>query len=119
MSTDYGEKYETTRDKILRLLSDLEWHSWKELRAVGGVRYGARVRELLRLGYRLKTADRDDHGKNYCLEALEPSLPAGKQVKIYMDERDVEVLVSGFVTTGAKSAAEDALESFRFNRNKL
>jgi len=37
MGVDYAEQFKTARGRIFNLLSDLQWHSWRELRKIGGV----------------------------------------------------------------------------------
>lgn len=118
ISTDFGTKYATARDRVYGLLSDLGWHTWRELEAVGGVRYGARLLELRRLGYLFETADLED-GQRYRLKSLERAAPQPKRVKVLLEEADAESLYRGEVSVTAAMAVSVALASFRANRGKL
>jgi len=120
MSTDFGVKYETARDRLLRLVLDLQWHNRQELEAAAGNRYAARVLELKRLGYVVE--DRESatgHGKDYRLTSRTPGAPQEKKVKVFLSEEDAELLLAGQVTGEAEAAVEDALGSFRANKHKL
>lgn len=120
VSTDYGLKYETARDRVFALLADCRWHSRTELEHVAGNRYTARVLELRRLGYRISAVPQEDgDGKAYRLESTELGSPQPKRVKVLMDEEDAAQLVAGTVSDGARAAVGDALGSFRENRTKL
>jgi hypothetical protein len=120
MSTNYGAKYETARDRILDLMSDCEWHRHKELWKVGGVRYTARLLELRRLGYEMESRPSDDkHGKDYRLMSIERGQPQEKQVKVFLSESDAVALISGVITPTAEHSTLDALNSFQSNKHKL
>ena len=121
MRVDFGSRYSTARTRILGYLSDLEWHSHRELAHIGGNRYGARLGELRRLGYLIASRDiADGHGKRYRLEALEPGARRAKRVKMLLSERDAEKVqqVPGLSPAG-RDAIDDALASYRANRSKL
>ena len=117
MSHDHGQINETKRDALLNLLLDLEWHDHFELQ-VAGVRYGARVLELKRLGYQIETRDLD-YGKQYRLKSVRKGKPQEKRVKIFLPERDATALVNGHVTRAAMRIVKDALGSFQENKHKL
>lgn len=122
MSVDYAELNVTDRQRVLRLLSDCDWHPHYELKRVGGVRYGGRIRELKRLGYRIETRPHDGQpqGYDYRLVSTEPGMPEEKQVKVYLTEQAADALVSRRVVTGdAWYAVRDALKSFKANKGKL
>jgi len=121
MSTNYAVKYETARDRVLLELQSLDWVSWKVMRRIGGVRYSARLRELKRLGYKLEDeADPSGDGKRYRLLDLVPTRPAVKLVKIYLPEREVEILIlDRSVSDEAKDILAKALRIFRANKHKL
>ena len=124
MRVDFGSRYSTARTRILGYLSDLEWHSHRELAHIGGNRYGARLGELRRLGYLIESRDIvDGHGKWYRLQALEPSVRRTKRVKVLLSERDAEMVqqvaqIHGLSSAG-RDAIDDALASYRANRSKL
>jgi hypothetical protein len=120
VSVDFAEKYQTARMRVFAVLSDLAWHDWRELEKVGGIRYGARLLELRRLGYLIETADLED-GKRYRLKALERVAPQKKKVKVLLEEGDAEALLSLglFLTPGGRLALTQALESYRVNKHKL
>lgn len=120
MSTDFGKEFATARDKIFDVLDDLDWHSWRALRAVGGVRYSARLLELRRLGYVIDDLpDPSGTGKVYRLLSLTPDVPQGKQVKIFLPESDVKRLLEGIITGSTVRAVRDAYAIFQANRHKL
>ena len=121
MKADFGSRYSTARTRILGYLSDLKWHTHRELAHIGGNRYGARLGELRRLGYLIESRDIvDGHGKRYRLQALEPSMRKPKRVKMLLSERDAEMVaqVPGLSPAG-RDAIDDALASYRANRTKL
>lgn len=124
MRVDFGSRYSTARTRILGYLSDLEWHTHRELAHIGGNRYGARLGELRRLGYLIESRDIEDgHGKRYRLQALEPAARRAKRVKLLIPERDAEKLVPlaqiHGLSPAARDAIDDALASYRANRSKL
>src|SRR5262245_6479133 len=122
MSRDFAEMNLTKRDRVLRLLSDLLWHSHQELAQVGGVRYGARILELKRLGYDIDSEENVTNwpqGKRYRLATLARGLPQTKQVKVFLNEDDAAALVGWQVTVAAQRAVQEALASFRANKHKL
>ena len=47
----------SNRSRLLDLLSDGEWHSQHECVEAGGLRYGARIKELREQGHRIETRD--------------------------------------------------------------
>jgi hypothetical protein len=106
-SVDLGEKYETARGRLFELLSDLRWHSFRECSKVGGLRYGSRLLELRRLGYKLEDAPaggEPGEGKLYRLISLTPDAPQAKRVRVMLTEHDADLLSRGQVSP---SAAED------------
>lgn len=123
MSRDYGVINLSKREALLRLLSDLGWHEHHELSRVGGVRYGARLLELKRLGYTIESreaAHPDEQGKAYRLMSPLPGVPKKKLVRVYLREDDACGLVStGLPNLRVLDAVEAALESFVANRDKL
>jgi len=121
MSVDYGVKYATARERILANLKSMQWRSWRVLRRSGGVRYGARLRELKRLGYQIEDAtSNDNEGKVYRLLSPTPGPPQAKMVKVYLPEKNVIVLLDNFELPAATRAMLlDALRSFQHNRHKL
>lgn len=118
----FAERYKPAREQVLDLLSDLQWHSWRELRRVGGVRYGARVGELRDEGYHVesrKSALTED-GKDYRLKWLAPGGVREPRVKVYLREQDAAAMVQdGIVPLAACHGIAEALASFRSNRGKL
>lgn len=121
MSTDYGKVFETARARIYHLLKDGQWHLWRELKKIGGVRYSARILELKREGYRIESRPSgDSEGKSYRMPTTARGKPQGKQVKVFLDEDDADAIVhTGVVPHEAALAIEDALASFRHNKGKL
>lgn len=124
MSTDYGALKTPARDRILQVMSDLHWHSWKELKEVGGVRYGARLLELRRMGYEMVSHEShdvpNDTGKVYRLISTERHEPQGKQVKVFLTEREtVELLQTADALSTGAIKLNRALASYRANKDKL
>lgn len=119
MSRDYGVLMKTARDRVRDLLWDLKWHHFNELGRVGGVRYGARLLELRRLGWEIETRDLEPKGKEYRMIRRENGKPQGKQVKVFLDEDDAAALLAGTLTRKAKMAVLDGLKSYRVNKDKL
>jgi hypothetical protein len=117
LSIDYGRRYRTAREALLGLLWDLSWHRHEELARAAGVRYGARLLELRRLGYVLETEELEE-GKRYRLMSRERGAPQEKRVKCLLTEIDAESVVVGAPTDEARRAVSDALGSFRSNRGK-
>jgi len=118
---DYGKKYGSAREALLDRMSDCVWHSWKELEAVAGNRYAARMLELRRLGYQIEDRSGVAHpdGKDYRLISVVPGPPKKKQVKVFLDEYDAQAAVLGNLTSTARTAVKDALGSFMANKDKL
>jgi len=121
VSADYACDFRIARERVLSVLLDLAWHSGKELDgAIGGNRYSARIRELRRLGYEIEDQPRlTGHGKVYRLVSALPRAPAGKRVKVYLDEVDARAIVGGEPTSAGREAVRNALASFEANRAKL
>jgi hypothetical protein len=118
---DYARKYLTARDRILQAMKDLEWHDWKELSRIGGIRHQARLRELKRLGYKFETVSdlKSGHGMRHRLLDLVPGRPAKKLVKIYLPEHDAKLLIEDEVSDEARVIIKTALQIFDANRHKL
>lgn len=92
---DYADKKRPQREKVLQVLSDLQWHPYMDLAAVGGVRYGARLLELKRLGYEIEDRNvKGDIGKDYRLKRLRPGMPKQKLVKVFLMEDEAQAIVS-------------------------
>lgn len=111
----FSEKYKPAREQVLDLLGDLQWHSWKDLRRVGGVRYGARLGELKDDGYSIETRDSTltDDGKDYRLRWLTPGEGRDPRVKVYLNPDDAALLMLGHVSEGAREAVKVAIESYQ------
>ena len=121
MSIDYAIKNKTARAKLLALMFDLRWHSWREMRPIAGVRYGARLLELKRQGYLFASFDAqgEGNGKVYQLLSRTPSTAQGKMVKVYLLEQDAELVCNGMFNERIRVVVSDALGSFRINKHKL
>lgn len=123
MSVDYGEMKEPARIKLLRIMSDLQWHDWRELVAVGGRCYGARLRELRRLGFSIDDIEPEEgKGKTYRLLSLEPGPPALKSVRVYFTPDDAVDILNRFgsaLRPTAYAALEAAYKSYCANEDKL
>jgi hypothetical protein len=122
MSTNHGEIHKSHREALLHFMSDCRWHTFAELRHFGGLRYGARLLELKRLGYEFedKPIDGEPEGKAYRLLSTVRGVPQAKRVKVLLEESDVEWLLENVDTLPrVESALTDALASFRTNKAKL
>ena len=108
----------TFRLSLLHLLSDLRWHGYWELREVAGVRYGARLRELIRLGYLIRKQPAAD-GRFYQLASMERGRPVAKKVKIYMTESDARMLLVEQATASGLAAIREALATFLEHKENL
>ena len=106
-----GVKGRTARGRLLRLLSDLNWHHRKELEVVAGNRYGARLMELRRLGYDIqKRKLRREDGYEYALISLERGEVPEKKVKVYLTPdgtREILAAVSGGTGVLSELGRED------------
>lgn len=118
---NFGEDFASARQRILNELLSLQWRGWRYLQRIGGIRYGARILELKRLGYKLETSPTNDpHGKMYRLRSPDPGVPQLKQVKIYLPEEYViELLNDRTLYPEAEAIVIRALRIFQANRHKL
>jgi hypothetical protein len=121
VSTDHAELNVSQREALFALLSDAQWHPHYELARVAGVRYGARVLELRRLGFDIETEDcaGSAQGKTYRMPSTIAGPPQPKRVKVLLEETDVLCMVRGYVPPSARIALNDAHASFDTNREKL
>lgn len=127
MAKDYAGLKRTQREEVLRILSDLEWHPYLDLNAVGGVRYSARLLELKRLGYKIEHRTvKGDTGRDYRLKSLTPDVPQAKMVKVFLTEAETLLLLRATAAIDivkearpVRASLEGALRSFRANRHKL
>jgi hypothetical protein len=116
---NYASKYKGARVRVFELLSDLRWHTWRELEAVGGNRYGARVLELEKLGWNIIDEPHGEDGKRYLLASLTKGPPLPKLVRMYVSEASAQYVARGEVTEEARRAARDGLESFNARKGNL
>lgn len=121
MSIDYGCVKKPQRQKLLELLSDLQWHSSDEIHEAGGKRAGARLLELKRQGYSIDSTPKDSEGsKLYRLMSLTPGKPKPKLVKVFLEPDDVQrFLESKFVCIRFVNAVKDGYASYQQNRERL
>jgi hypothetical protein len=119
--TNFGEDFAGTRQRILNELLSMQWRGWRYLKRIGGVRYGARILELKRLGYKFEDSPTNDpHGKMYRLLSPDPGEPQPKQVKIYLPEEYViELLTDRTLYPEAETIVAQALRIFQANKHKL
>lgn len=117
--TNYAKTNKPKRIQLLKLLSDLRWHPHYELRNSGGIRYSARLLELKRIGYLIESRRLSEQGKEYRLKTLNRSAVREKKVKVYLRYEDAENLLEGELSNNVYLAVEQALQSYRANRNNL
>lgn len=118
MSHDYGQEKKTLRDAVLAKLWDLEWHSYAEILKVGGIRYGARILELKRLGWHVVSQEQPD-GNSYRLMSRTQQSPKVKTVKTYFTEEEADWIAKGYLPPTARQKVQESLASFRANKHKL
>ena len=123
MSTDHAYVHRPQREVLLEamLASEGGWFPVPLLVESGGIRYGARLLELRRLGWIVesRTDEASPNGKLYRIHPKKGP-PQRKRVKVLLDEADVaELLERGTVSLAARVELADALGSFRHNREKL
>lgn len=123
MSTDHAEEHRPQREVLLDAMrGDCDvWFTVGQLVELGGIRYGARLLELRRLGWIVesRTDESSPNGKLYRIHPTKGP-PQRKRVKVLLDEADVaELLERGTVSLAARVELADALGSFRHNREKL
>ena len=77
--------FKGARGQVLHRLYDLRWHTYRDLATVGGVRYGARIAELLDEGWPIESAEIEGGpGKRYRLRARQRGAPRPKRVRVYL-----------------------------------
>jgi hypothetical protein len=115
---NFAIKKKPNRERLLDLLSDKQWHSFMECKAAGGLRYGARILELKRLGYVIESRGKRADGYEYRLTGM--GMPQTKRVKVLLSESDVISLIENTnIPPTALTALEKALHSFQVNKEKL
>jgi len=124
MDIDFAQAKRPLRERVFDLLRDGQWHTWRELHAVGGVRYSARLLELRRQGYAIETREsQTKEGQDYRLTSIQaaPAAAAPKRVRVFLEEVDVEAILKNppQMTGRAEAALRQALRSFRLNKHKL
>lgn len=123
MARDYAGEYRNARQRVLDALFDGEWHSYNELERVGGVRYGARLLELRRLGWRIASVPRDDPngGKDYRLVSrLGVGRGPKRRVRLYLDPDEAAVVAAAHsLRQTIRSKARRALARYIANEGKL
>jgi hypothetical protein len=106
----------TAIQRLLDLLSDLQWHTPKQMEHVAGNRYAARAYDLRAKGYQIATRPSSTgEGVDARLQSLKRSEPLKRRVKAFLDEQDAIALLEGRVTNNARRAVKEALDIFRRN----
>jgi len=117
---DHAREFANARSRLLVAMSDLAWHTRQELEAIAGNRYGARLRELKRLGYVFEDRELGERdGKDYRLASAAPASPRGKRVRVYLEEADAADLLGGRISMFARAEVQGALASYRANKGRL
>ncbi len=118
MSTDFGAGKKPAREKLLELLSDKIWHTWKECEHAGGMRYSARLLELKRQGWVIESRGSASEGKDYRLLGRGPKQT--KKVRVLLEEAEVQYLLAmPGLPLLTRQKLQDAYGSFKANRGKL
>jgi len=111
-AVDYAAKYQSARSAVLALLSDKEWHDWRALADVAGVRYCARVDELVADGFVIESQQLADDGKRYRLVDVTGKRRT-RRVRLYLTSDDARELAAGRVTMFAQHEARRATKGKR------
>jgi hypothetical protein len=109
---NFSTHYRSAREAIHDLLADGQWHTWDQLEAAGGNRYGARLDELRAAGHLIESVDLPVDGKRYRLLGAKV-MPRERRVRVYLDAADAKELAKGHVTLFAQSAAKAAMAGRR------
>ena len=118
MSIDFGKEKRPARVVLLDLLSDEEWHTWKECRGAGGMRYSARLLELKRQGWTIESRGSDSEGKDYRITG--EGAPQPKKVRVMLEEAEVQYLLAmPGLPMSTRQALSDAYGSCQANRHRL
>ncbi len=119
-SIDWAPAKVNFRQAVLGLLSDLRWHTNRELAYIGGNRYGGRIQELRDDGWAI--ADRwlpnRTLGKEYRLTSLATGPRRVRRVKVYLTIEDARAITRGEITPSARTAVREAAESFRARKGR-
>lgn len=124
MSTDFGTVCAPKRERLLRLLSDLQWHEPQEmLRYTGSWRFGALVLQLKRMGYQFESQHipgTNPPQTRFRLVSMVRGEPQPKLVRVYLHEQDADAICyRNEVPVRARIDLSEALHKYRANRHKL
>ena len=93
MKRNYKVENASVTSRVLRLLSDCQWHTIKDLKKVtGGGRYSARIYDLECEGYKISRRG-DKQAKQYRLVSVTPGKPRHVRVKVFLEPADVRRLL--------------------------
>ena len=118
---DFPEEKKAQRDRLFKMLSDLQWHSWREMEAcTNGPRYGARWLELKLAGYECETEPLDDGstGLRYRLRSLVKGKPRKPQMRVYLDPAAVALFLESGSTVQIVPAIAEAYAKHTKNKKK-
>ena len=93
---DFPIEKKAQRDRLFKMLSDLQWHTWREMEdCTDGPRYGARWAELIAQGYdgEVERLDDGSTGFRYRLRSLVKGKPRKPQMRVYLNPGDVALFL--------------------------
>lgn len=106
--TDHAHRFRTAREALVDLLSDGQFHSWKECAARAGIRFGARLLEIRRAGGVIE--DRPcNEGKAYRLVSIAPANDCQARRRLLLSPDDIASIARGIPSTAARREAEKAM----------
>lgn len=112
---DFHQAKKPQRERLLTLLRDKAWHSWRDLLAACGPRYGARILELKREGFVIESRVGKAEGKDYRLVSWVKEDPPEPRVRVYLTPEDVRsILATSALSHEGRNALSAALK--RSNR---
>ena len=116
---DHKAENASVTARVLRLLSDCEWHSYRELKKVtGGGRYSARLYDLELEGFEISRRE-SGKAKEYRLVSTVPGSPRHVRVKVFLEASDVRLLLtSGRLTKRAESVLRAAFARYEDSKSK-
>jgi hypothetical protein len=103
-------------EKIMQVLLQGGWHSWEELAAVGGNRYGGRIAELRDAGFKIESRPHKPSGKEYQLFKHSRLMPRESRVKVFIPLKSAELAAGGVLNAVARGAIEAAVNSYHHSK---
>jgi len=118
---DFPIEKKAQRDRLFKMLSDLQWHSWRDMEVcTNGPRYGARWAELIAQGYdgEVERLDDGSTGFRYRLRSLVKGKPRKPQMRVYLDPAAVALFLESGSTVQIVPAIAEAYAKHTKNKKK-